>query len=158
MKHYEASEWSAFYRQDGSLDLTAMEAHLQECNQCLEIFLTNIDEDRVQEAGSLVPEGFAARTSRAISVQRGKTRPAGKSKNRPWIIAYYTAAALLTIVLSGGGLMHNLSGMAAQTPRIGGKLNYYLTHWPEQLKDNTWGRLDMTQFMDGKEVKHEKEE
>ena len=59
MKHYDQVEWSLY--KNNLLDekiYEAMEEHLYECDQCLDTFLSLIDENEIEEAGKIVSEGF----------------------------------------------------------------------------------------------------
>lgn len=110
MKHYDQVEWSLY--KNNLLDekiYEAMEEHLYECDQCLDTFLSLIDENEIEEAGKIVSEGF---TDNLMINIKGLT-PINKQMKRKSrlpqdFFIYYTAVASVTILLTAGGVFGKL--------------------------------------------------
>ena len=110
MKHYDQVEWSLY--KNNLLDekiYEAMEEHLYECDQCLDTFLSLIDENEIEEAGKIVSEGF---TDNLMINIKGLT-PINKQMKRKSrlpqdFFIYYTAVASVTILLTAGGVFSKL--------------------------------------------------
>lgn len=157
MKHYSADEWSAFYRKEESLNLLAMEDHLLECDRCLELFLLAVEQADLPSIEQRIPADFKQKTSRML--QGPVALEPGHKDFRPrWLAANYIAAAILTVMLMGGGVFQTLAIKASGIPIrhtsiYSQKINSLLSSWPEQLMNSTWGRLDRLHTLDGKEVK-----
>jgi hypothetical protein len=157
MKHYSAEEWSAFYRKEENLDLLAMEDHLLECDQCLELFLLAVEQGDLKSIEQRIPADFNRKTSQMLQGPVVLELPRKDFRPR-WLAANYVAAAILTVMLMGGGVFQTLALKASEVPvrhpsSYSQKINSFLSSWPEQLKDSTWGRIDKLHTLDGKEVK-----
>lgn len=157
MKHYSAEEWSAFYRKEESLSLLAMEDHLLECDECLELFLQAVEQADLKSIEQRIPAGFNQRTGQMLQGPVVLELPRKDFRPR-WMAANYVAAAILTVMLMGGGVFQTLAVKASEVPvrypsSYSQKINTFLSSWPEQLMDSTWGRIDKLHTLDGKEVK-----
>ncbi|MEQ8174953.1 MAG: hypothetical protein ABRQ26_07755 [Syntrophomonadaceae bacterium] len=157
MKHYSAEEWSAFYRKEASLDLLAMEDHLLECDKCLELFLLALEQADLKSIEQRIPADFTQTTGQRLRSPVVLELPRKDFKPR-WLAANYVAAAILTVMLMGGGVFQTLALKASEvpvrhSPNYSQKINSFLSSWPEQLMDSTWGRIEKLHTLDGKEVK-----
>lgn len=157
MKHYSAEEWSAFYQKDESLDLLVMEDHLLECDQCLELFLLAVEQTDLKSIEQRIPADFNRKTSQRLLEPVVWEHPSRDYKPR-WLAANYVAAAILTVMLMGGGVFQTLALKASEVPvrhslNYSQKINSFLSRWPGQLMDSTWEKLDKLHTLDGKEVK-----
>lgn len=109
MKHFEDVEW-ILYKNDliSEKRQIEMEDHLYTCDKCMENFLSLTIEKEVKGAADLIPKDF---TENVLDLIKDMT-PKEKKKNlrkqieKPFndLFLYYTAAALVAIVLTGGGL------------------------------------------------------
>lgn len=111
MKHYDHIEW-IFYKKKvlSEEKMMEMEEHLYTCDECLDIFLSLIDNDEVEEAEKSIPIDFT--NNIMTEVQNVKHMPKVKT-NRPIkkykeIFTYYVAVAAVTIVLTMGGFYTRL--------------------------------------------------
>lgn len=157
MKHYSAEEWSAFYRKEESLDFLVMEDHLLECDQCLKLFLLAVEQADLGSIEQRIPADFNRKTSQRLFEPVVREHPSRDYKPR-WLAANYIAAAILTVMLMGGGVFQTLALKASEVPvkhslDYSQKINAFLSRWPGQLMDSTWGKLDKLHTLDGKEVK-----
>lgn len=157
MKHYKPEEWSAFYKKDKNLDLLAMEDHLLECDTCLKLFLLAVEQADLKLIEQLIPADFNRKTGQML--QRPVAYDLHNKDLKPrWLAANYVAAAMLTLMLMGGGVFQTLAVKASEVPirypsDYSQKINSFLSSWPEQLMESTWGRIDKLHTLDGKEVK-----
>lgn len=112
MKHYTKEEWCIINKGDQK-KFRIMEEHLQECEECLEIFLNLIDSEEIAGAEEAVPLDFTPSVMQFINRMQGKPRqvrkkPAEQSLKRQSMLVYYAAAVLLTLVFMGGGVFQAL--------------------------------------------------
>ncbi len=114
MKHFNEKEWQMFRRGEYPKGRSRfMEEHLQGCQKCLDAFLNSINEEEIAQAQKAIPPDF---TDTVISmINREDAREArGPSPCFRWVkqsqnlLAYYAAAAVLTIALMGGGAFQAL--------------------------------------------------
>ena len=110
MKHYDYVEW-LLYKTKSLADekLDEMEEHLYNCDLCMDIFLSLIDEEEIEEAGVFVAEDFTLKVVEQIS--RDKLKPIeikNKNKTFNYQFMYYVAVASVTIFLTMGGFYTNL--------------------------------------------------
>ncbi|MEN6389436.1 MAG: hypothetical protein ABFD04_03420 [Syntrophomonas sp.] len=157
MKHYSAEEWSAFYRKEESLELLAMEDHLLECDKCLELFLLALEQADLKSIEQRIPDDFTPKTKQRLQGPVVLELPRKDFKPR-WLAANYVAAAILTLMLMGGGVFQTLAIKVSEVParsasNYSQKINSFLSSWPEQLMDSTRGRIEKLHTLDGKEVK-----
>ncbi|MBC8590027.1 hypothetical protein [Wansuia hejianensis] len=122
MKHFDYVEW-LFYKknlisQDMKID---MEEHLYDCDECMEVFLSLIDEEEIQEAGAIISDNFIKNTMDSVDNIRPFKKPIKKkSKSFNEIFMYYVAVASVTIILTAGGLF---SRMVDSVPQIGNNIS-----------------------------------
>lgn len=110
MKHYEYIEW-LFYK-NGMLSeekSEEMEQHLYNCNTCMEIFLSLIDEKEEDEAGQFIPDDFTSKIIENIpKVKHSKTKSKQAKKAFYYQFGYYAAVASVTVILTLGGFYVDL--------------------------------------------------
>ena len=110
MKHYDQVEWSLYKKNLLNEKIhQVMEEHLYECDQCLDIFLSLIDENEIEEAGDIISKEFTDDLMMNIK----KLTPINKKKAiKPKLpqdfFIYYTAVASVTILLTAGGVFGKL--------------------------------------------------
>lgn len=110
MKHYDYVEWLLYKTKSLSIEkLDEMEEHLYNCDLCMEIFLSLIDEEEVIMASEVVPENFTLNVMESISKNKIKTIEENNStKAFNYQFMYYVAVASVTIFLTMGGAYTNL--------------------------------------------------
>lgn len=107
MKHYDYVEWVLY--KNNLLDDTIheeMENHLLLCDECMEIFLSLIDEEDIEKAGKLIPEDFTNKVLDNIKNIKPMKKPiknvARKNSSNDFFI-YYAAVASVAIILTASG-------------------------------------------------------
>ncbi|TCO71047.1 hypothetical protein [Marinisporobacter balticus] len=109
MNHYDQIQWILYKK--GVLSIEAsekMEDHLSMCDQCLEIFLSLIDEEEIKSAHQMISPDFTAsiiHEANTIKNDFMKRKYKPEHKN---LFIYYTAAAMVTLVLMGSGFFYTL--------------------------------------------------
>lgn len=111
MKHYDHVEW-IFYKNNvlSEEKMIEMEEHLYYCDECLETFLSLIDENEVEEAIKPISEEFTNKIMDEIEKVEYLPRVRTNRTNRRHkeILTYYIAVASVTIVLTVGGFFTRL--------------------------------------------------
>ncbi len=108
MKHYDYVEWLFYKKNVLSIEKqNEMEEHLFNCDECMEIFLSLIDEEEINEASKIVPEHFNQNIIKKISITKVKKFESTK-KPVKYPFGYFVAVASVTIVLTLGGFFTNL--------------------------------------------------
>jgi hypothetical protein len=110
MKHYDQVEW-VLYKSNllDSKIYEEMEEHLYTCDDCMEIFLSLIDEEEINQAGFIVPEDFTYKVMDSLkNIRPLKKKIERKSKVSNDFFIYYTAVASVAIILTAGGLFSKL--------------------------------------------------
>ena len=108
MKHYDYVEWLFYKKNMLSIEkMDEMEEHLYGCDECMELFLSLIDEEEIKIASTIVPEDFNQNImSKIKSTKVKKIQPIKKPVKYPF--GYFVAVASVTIVLTLGGVFTNL--------------------------------------------------
>ncbi len=104
MKHYDYVDW-VLYKKD-LLDTgikEEMEDHLYGCDQCMEIFLSLIDQEEIKVAQSYGPKNFNKKVLRKIKTSSFKD-----------FFIYYAAVASVAIILTASGSFGKIVGMVPQ--------------------------------------------
>jgi anti-sigma factor RsiW len=113
MRHFTGEEWLAFKNDECTPEkFSLMEDHLEECEKCLETFLSTIDQAEIARAEECIPADFTAAVLKALpdedhSLQERNTTGTGVIK-RQRLFVYYAAAAVLTLAFTGGGFFQAL--------------------------------------------------
>lgn len=85
-----------------------MSLHLSKCDQCLEEFLLQIDDEDIAQAEKLISGGFTESVMKLVAKEKKYKRviysASEKAKNT---IIYYVAAASITLIFVGSGLFQN---------------------------------------------------
>ena len=114
MKHYDEFEWELYKKDllDGELK-RSMEEHLFSCEECMDYFLSLIDEEEIDQASRFVPEDFTIKLMDRIDDLDEKSNRIinldEKRKNKKQVrglFTNYVAAACLTIALTAGGVFN----------------------------------------------------
>jgi predicted anti-sigma-YlaC factor YlaD len=118
MKHYDYVEW-IFYKEKTLSDkmIQEMEEHLYECNECMDIFLSLINEEEIYKAEETISSDFTSCVIDSIQEIRYKPKITVKRQNTSFknIFGYYVAVAAVTILLTFGGFY---SGLVDAVPQV----------------------------------------
>lgn len=158
MKHFSSEEWRNLGKGLNNEIQIEMEKHLLDCDACLQLFLEGIDEAALDEARNAIPSDFTARTCALIKAGERKTERYPAHFQRKGLLAYYTAAAAITIMLTGGGVFQSLNNASINLPtnpavHDASKYESILFNWPAQLQEKTAGWLNTINLESYKEVK-----
>lgn len=110
MKHYDYIEWLLYKTKSLGIEkLDEMEEHLYNCDLCMDIFLSLVDEEEIKLASEMVPEDFTLNVVKGISENKVKRIESKKNKKTfNYQFMYYVAVASVTIFLTMGGFYTNL--------------------------------------------------
>ena len=110
MKHYDQVEWILY--KNNVLDnkiYEEMEEHLCLCDDCMDIFLSLIDEKEVEVAGEIISQDFTNKVMDNLkNIRPLKKKIKRKAKLPNDFFIYYTAVASVTIILTAGGFFGKL--------------------------------------------------
>lgn len=118
MKHYDYVEWALY--KNNLLDRKLheeMEEHLYLCDECMEIFLSLIDEDEIKKAEDLISEEFTLQVMdniKNISPMRRPVKEKGNHKSSKDFFLYYVAVASVAVILTAGGAFGKIIDTVAQ--------------------------------------------
>lgn len=107
MRHYDYVEWVLYKNNliDDELH-KKMEEHLLLCDECMEIFLSLIDEEDMEKAGAFIPEDFTDKVLDSIKnitpIKKSINKTTKKKIPKDFFI-YYAAVASVAIILTAGG-------------------------------------------------------
>lgn len=112
MNHYDYVEW-LLYKNKALSDekMNEMEDHLYDCQECMDTFLSLIDEQEEKYAEGMISSSFAPELSKKISEYKIIKLNAGRIKKKRSInyqFGYFAAVASVTIFLTLGGFYTNL--------------------------------------------------
>lgn len=110
MEHYDYVEWLLYKNKELPIDsLEKMEEHLYNCDICMDIFLSLIDEKEIKAVEIIIPKDFTSNVMASIrdtKVKRLVARKENKIFNSQF--GYFVAVASVTIFLTLGGFYTNL--------------------------------------------------
>lgn len=109
MEHYDYVEWLLYKNKELPVNLLEeMEEHLYNCDICMDIFLSLIDEKEIKAVENIIPTDFTSNIMANISGTKIKRLPRKENKIFNYRFGYYVAVASVTIVLTLGGFYTNL--------------------------------------------------
>ncbi|MBF8984344.1 hypothetical protein IZY60_12420 [Lutibacter sp. B2] len=151
MNHYSKEKW-LLYKQCvlSSQESKEMEDHLLECDPCLEIFLSLVDDAEIQIASEFISPKFTDTIMKKIN-----TNSKVRSKN---LFTYYVAAALVTLILMSSGFFEKLVDTvpyASQTAVIQENLKpeNFIMNFSERVVNKTSSFIDNFEVCDKEELK-----
>ncbi|MDD3269655.1 MAG: hypothetical protein PHX14_10060 [Syntrophomonadaceae bacterium] len=158
MKHFSSEEWRSLGQGLNRDKDMVMEKHLLECDACLQLFLEGIDANAMEEAKFVIPPDFATRTCDLIRASARQEPRYTARFQRKGLLAYYAAAAVITIMMTSGGLLQSLNNTKINLPLhpdvpVASKYEDILFKWPAQLQEKTAGWLNTINLESYKEVK-----
>jgi hypothetical protein len=167
MEHFDQQEWLLFFQGKATAEQEhQMEEHLIVCEDCMQIFLNEIDEMEINRARSFIPPDFAIRTMELVQEEKERQnyiRQPGiqshlyRDRWRKRFFSYYVAAAAVTLMLMSAGVFQS----AIQVPNltlpysleIPDKQHNLIFNWPAQLREKTTGWIGVIESKSQKEVK-----
>lgn len=115
MRHYDYVEWLLYKNNLISEEKQVeMEGHLYNCDDCMKVFLSSIDDMEIEEAGILVPDDFSSRIMSNIKNVRPIKRPINKKKNFNDLFLYYISVASVAIFFTAGGIFTKMVEVVPQ--------------------------------------------
>ncbi|MDF2949389.1 MAG: hypothetical protein K0R07_1421 [Sedimentibacter sp.] len=128
MKHYDYIEWLLYKNKMLTKEKQdVMEQHLYNCNTCMEIFLSLVDEKEEGITEEIIPEDFTTKVIKNISKVKQNNKPKIKQVKKAfnYQFGYYAAVASVTIILTFGGFYANL---VDAVPRISASIKVTENH------------------------------
>ena len=108
MKHYDSIEWMLYKKDLVSEQIKEeMNEHLILCDECMDIFLSLIEEEEILDAEKFIKEDFTEKViNKTKKIKLMKLKKKKKVMNDFFI--FYTAVASVTVILTAGGFFGNL--------------------------------------------------
>ena len=143
MMHYSIDEWYQF--KTGTLnsdDIEKMQTHLLECSDCMDLYLSTIDEQDELNAFESLPADFADTLMDRIKLEDSRINTTKKRTYFTNIMIYYVSAACVTLLLMSNGvfrsLFNNMPGNSSIIKNNISKSESFLTNgWTDQLANKT---------------------
>lgn len=150
MRHYTEQEWLA-YKQGliSQPESEQMENHLLDCDQCMDLFLLQINEVEIARANSIIPSNFSQTTMTFIKQKQvNKPSPIHRRSKIQKLLSYYVVAAAITLLLVSGGVFQTaIDDVAAMpvvpAPQSEQQPDSLIFTWPHMLaeKSSSWTHL-----------------
>lgn len=159
VKHYDELEW-IFYKEKilPEQKLEKMEEHLYECDDCMDTFLSLIDNKEINGAEEIIPLNFTSSVVDNVQRTKYKTMANKQKSNMTFknIFGYYVAVAAVAIILTWGGFFSNLVDTLPQVANSAvnkEKLNVpnMVFNMSEKIVNKTSNFINEFQFLNGKE-------
>lgn len=149
MKHYDHIEWILYKKNllDNNI-YEKMENHLYECDDCLDIFLSLIDDEEIKIAEHIIPENFTPNIMDEIKNIRPLKKKIKRAKKKPQItndfFIYYTAVASVAIILTAGGFFGKLVDSVPQiTVKVSAQENKIMGNAIYELSERITNKIAM---------------
>ena len=160
MKHYDYIEW-VFYKEKVFPEdkINEMEEHLYICDECMDIFLSLIDEKEEAQVGKLVPINFTDEIINSIeNIKYYKARTSDKdNKKFKDMFMYYVAVASVAVVLTLGGFYSGMVDLVSnRTNTNQGKIRIEMPNIIFDLSQNITDRT--SDFLNSFEISSIEEE
>lgn len=110
MKHYDYVEW-LLYKNKALSDekLMEMEEHLYNCDLCMDIFLSLIDEVEIKAVESIISDDFTDKVMNSLPKKKvEKLNQEHNKKHFNYQFGIYAAVASVTIIMSLSGFFTNI--------------------------------------------------
>ena len=116
MRHYDKLQWIKYKKnQVEPREKEEMEDHLYTCDKCMDVFLSTIEEDEIEEASYSISEDFTENIMKKISNISLMERPRKKKRVINDFFLYYGAVAAVAIILTAGGVF---GGLVDSVPKL----------------------------------------
>ena len=142
MRHYDIKQWKLFSENliEENMHIE-MQQHLLECDQCMELYLTSVEEKTSGE-DTYINETFTDNVINTIRSENKKLKDKYYKRRRINLIGCYAAASCLTIILMWSGAFQFLfdavpkySAEFANSSLRGEKK--FVSGWTDRLTDET---------------------
>ena len=161
MKHYDYVEWLLYKKNliDEKIH-SEMEEHLFQCDKCMDVFISLIDEKEIEAAKSLISENFNENIMEKIDnitpIKQITKKQKKKQKKFPKdFFLYYTATAAVAILLTAGGVFTSMVDSVPRTINI--EESKFHTNkmykFTEKITQETSNFIDNFSFIKDKEAK-----
>lgn len=114
MKHYDYTEWLLYKKNllDGKI-YSEMQDHLFQCDHCMEVFISLIDDEEIESAKPSIPKEFNENLMKKIEkitpIKQITKKQKRKQRKFPKdFFLYYTATAAVAIVLTASGVFTSM--------------------------------------------------
>ncbi len=115
MKHFQEDKWLEYKNENlKESERIEMEDHLYNCDKCMEIFLSTIEEEEITGAGAYISIDFTENIMRKVA-KAVLTKERKKKRLINDFFLYYAAVASVAIILTAGGLFGK---MVETVPKI----------------------------------------
>ncbi len=140
MIHYTKESWVKYlHNQVAPSEREKMEIHMAHCDQCLETYLSSLEETDLVEMALPSPD-FTNQVLGKINLPRTSPKLSLRAK-RKIIFKYYAVAASITILLMLSGFFEAIEQIPNATAEIAsttGRVEQILTSgWSDRLMDST---------------------
>lgn len=111
MKHYDHLEWLLYKENSISEEKhKEMEEHLYHCDKCMDVFLSLIDSQEIDEGKMIASPDFTSRVMNEIKKKKQfkKTTKKYNKSSLNNIFLYYVAAASVAIILTCSGFYKDM--------------------------------------------------
>ena len=123
--HYTVEEWSSYKNGKQSEDKRLqMEAHLDVCDECSALYLSLFNEYDLEAISAYIPDEFVTDVMDKLKQETrwvNKIDKKSKKTYRRSLLAYYLAAGILTLFLTGSGFFNTLGNLGNIVQYDGGK-------------------------------------
>lgn len=122
MKHYDYIEWLLYKNRLLSEEKSdEMERHLFNCDTCMEIFLSLIDEKETSKAGKIISDDFTSEIINNLpEIKTVKPKIKQAKKSFSYQFGYYAAVASVTVVLTLCGFY---TGLVDAVPKLSASIH-----------------------------------
>lgn len=136
MSHYEVEDIKKYINHSLSDDLSSkIEEHLEECDDCLNIYLFLIEKNETEE---IVPPDFADNVMKEI----GREQRVKKRRRMTDVLIYYTAAAAVTLFFVSSGMFQPSAAKTSKVNSLIGKSSIsieriFMNGWSKRIVNST---------------------
>lgn len=143
MKHYSSIEWLNLFSDVVNEEVEGeMHEHLLECEECLNIYVSLIENTEETHFNSPLSLDFTDRVMNTIHEENRKLQAIKKRKTFNNLIICYVSAACITLFFMSSGIFDFLSKKIPETSTkfsttLSGNSNVLFSGWTDKLVDET---------------------
>lgn len=119
MSHYNIEKWKSYKKdileQDEKI---IMEDHLYNCDECMDIFISLIDDEEIKHAEKSIPSNFTIDIMKKIDMNSPIQKCIKKKKLIENMFMYYVAAASVILVLTAGGIFTKITQIPMENIKL----------------------------------------
>lgn len=152
MQHFKEAHWIQYLNNDlKEEDRNRMEAHLSNCDECLDKYLSLLEDSVMIETETPSPD-FTMKVLKQIDFPKHPKRKAKPKKNM--VFTYYVVAASITMILMYSGFFRMIE---QQVPQVTGDVvnstrrveRIFASGWTDRLMDSTLDVMKLIEFKQG---------